>query len=101
MKAKKPATVISIDHYKQKSNKNTSLKKVLTLDIYKSTKKNTFAYIWRNSKEAKPVSEEFIAFCLSKVIEDIVSYNGGPDEVLELLDTVMLYLGYDSHEAKD
>ncbi len=91
----------NIIHFDKYSKKKESERKalVLKLEVYKYDESIEYAYTLKKGKVKK--SDDFIAFSLAYVIEDILRYNTDPYDILELTEEMIQRLGYEHRSMSD
>ena len=91
----------NIIHFDKYSRKKESERKalVLKLEVYKLDDTIDYAYTLKKGKVKK--SDDFIAFSLAYVIEDILRYNADPCDILELTEEMIQRLGYEHRSTSE
>lgn len=97
MSKSKPNNVVSFQKFARK-RKDEDGELVLNLKIYKSEGKLSYYYTMLKGKQQK--TDDFIAFSLSYVVREIISYNNDPCDVLELTEEIITRLGYEIDECE-
>lgn len=91
---KESAQVVSLDDY-AKSSKKSNKQRILTLDLWKEKGRYSFSYTMNKHGKRKP-ADDFVAYALTCVVEDVVSYEGeDPANIMELTQEIMLRLGFE------
>lgn len=94
----KRAPVIDFTKYKRKEVGSSD--KILSIDVFKEEGDVNFSYVMlKHGKKRK--ADDFLAYCLLRVVTDILEYNEDPANILDLAEEMMGKLGYDIEEGDE
>ncbi len=95
-KVKVPSNVIN---FKQAIKKLPATRKIMMVEFWKEKGAHDFSYRI-NKFGKKQVSDDFAAYGLTCVIEDILQYNEDPAKILELTEEMIARLGFEVEDEQ-
>lgn len=94
-KPKASTNIVNIKDYLKKASKKRQ--HILSLDLYKEIKTGEFSYTMTKRGRRK-ITDDFAAYGLTCVVDDIIAYCGNPEDIMELTQEIIQRLGYEPIE---
>lgn len=96
----KTGEVFEFSAYTKKTDRDKKAL-VLKLEVFKYEDDEDFKFVYSLKKGQHKASDDFIAFSLAYVIEDILRYTSDPCDILELTEEMIERLGYEQRGDLD